>query len=151
VERFACAGCGQEQRVVRGGGIVRLVPTGAEGDQPALRQEMDRLRAEIQTIRDALWSNQVGRDPLARYPFFTALCDIHIKRYGAKPKNWLGLRSEPVTGSEMQQVLRSLTIQELDMLLALDSIEDGAIRASLRHLRQLEGRLQAVQRKLRVI
>jgi len=151
VERFACASCGREQQVVRGGGIVRLVPTGAEGDQPALREEMDRLRAEIQAIRDALWGNQVGRDPLARYPFFSALCDIHVKRHGAKPKSWLGLRSEPVTGPEMEQVLRSLTIQELDVLLALDSIQDGAIRATLRQLRQLEGRLQAVQHKLRVI
>jgi hypothetical protein len=112
---------------------------------------MERLEAEIGAIRDALWGNRVGSDPLARYPFFRALCEIHVKRYGPKPRGWLGLRSDPVTISEMERVLRSLTIQELEFLMTLESIQDQAIRGSLRQLRQMEGRLDAMRRKLRTI
>ncbi len=151
VERFACASCGQEHQVVRGGGIVRLEAVDADSKRPALKEEMGRLESEIQAIRDALWGNRVGSDPLARYPFFKALCEIHVKRYGPKPKGWLGLRSEPVTVSEMEHVLRSLTIQELEYLMTLESIQDKAIRSSLRQLRQLEGGLEAAKRKLRAI
>lgn len=149
VERFACAGCGREHVVRRAGGLVRLLPAAEGPERAAAQQEIERLTAEIQSLRDALWNGKIGRDPLTRYPLFVLLCDIHVKRYGPKPKTFLGLRSEPFTGEEMHNILYSLTISELDWLLASPKIADEQIRASLIQLRHYEEEIAEARRRLR--
>jgi len=149
VECFACAGCGREYVVKRGGGVVRLVPVAEAPERFAAQQELERLKNEVQNVCDALWNGKIGRDPLARYPLFVLLCDIHVKRYGPKPKTFLGLRSEPFTGEEMHNILYSLTIAELDWLLASPKIVDEQIRASLIQLKRYEEEIAEVRRRLR--
>ena len=118
IVRFACANCGTELVVQRGGGIVALVPA-ADGKTQTRAGE---LWAEIEDVQTELWQRREGISQEAVYNFFVLLEQVSLKRRGEKKKlSFFGLRTpssqdQAKWEADVRQTLNSLTVSELDTL-----------------------------------
>ncbi len=121
IERFACASCGSQYRVQRGGGLVALIPLVDEGAEIASRSA--QVQAEIKALENDLWYQREGIPQEAVYQFFVMLDDVLYSRRGTKRKRpVLGLhlfsnQDQSQWEEDVRQTLNSLTVDELNTLL----------------------------------
>lgn len=120
IERFACARCGTEYLVNRGGGILTLTPTAerlqeeghAEAAQRLLQYEMKRLTAELETEMNREIAGLPGYQ-LLRYDY---------ARIGKINFLYIGFVNERT----LANAFYSLTVSEIDNLIEHYSQNPGS-------------------------
>lgn len=125
IERFACASCGQELLVRRGGGIVYLVALADDSSQAVGQggpdtSQITRLTKEIKALKDQLWTEKEGIPQQSLYNFFVMLDDLGYERRGKKrSKGFFSLITKRDSSEgDIRNVLDTLTVSELDKLSA---------------------------------
>jgi len=121
IDRFACAQCGTEFVVRRGGGVITLVPMAEESQS---RSRINDLRLEIEELQDDLWQRREGIPQDAVYNFFVLVDQVlHQRRGTTKKKSFLfGSRilsrdDHAKWEEDIKQTLCSLTVRELETMI----------------------------------
>jgi hypothetical protein len=121
--RFACAACGQELAVHRDESVIYLIWPDEEtgvGQSVTASSEVSRIRSEIQDIKDRLWTEKKGIPRESLYNFFVMLDDLKFERTGKpRTRSLMSLFAKKESSeAEIRQVLDTLTMTELDGLIA---------------------------------
>ena len=161
IARFACARCGCEYLVRRGGGIVTLVlvtqDTGSAGETSA-RETTAGLQEEIRAAKDNLWSERKSVRAESVFTFLVMLQDIHHQRHGTKRKrsvlDMFSFSKPEFREEDFRNVLREgLSSSELAQLAqwcderATKHAPLDYYRAGLERLMRLEEALTQAQRR----
>jgi predicted RNA-binding Zn-ribbon protein involved in translation (DUF1610 family) len=126
ISLFACACCGSEYVVRRGGSIVSLAPA-AEGAAQATNETEQEVvdayaaqtKAEIDEIQQALWEDKQGIPQESLYNFFVLLDDgLHERRGTKRHRPMLGMFTRTESREhDIKGFLCSLSIEDLDALI----------------------------------
>ena len=126
ISLFACACCGSEYVVRRGGSIVSLAPAAEDAaqatngaEQAMVDANVAQMKAEINEIQEALWEEKQGIPQESLYNFFVMLDDrLHERRGTKRQRPMLGMFTR-TEGREhdIKGLLYSLTIEDLDALI----------------------------------
>ena len=121
IDRFACAHCGSEFTVRRGGGVIALVLMAEESQT---RSRVDELKVEIEGLQDDLWQQREGIPQDAVYNFFVLVDQVLHQRRGTKKKRSFLFGSRILSRDDqakweedVQQTLYSLTVEELETMI----------------------------------
>ncbi|MBC8255604.1 MAG: hypothetical protein H8E35_16465 [Ardenticatenia bacterium] len=126
ISLFACASCGREHVVRRGGSIVSLAPAPEDAapatngaEQAMVDANVAQIKTEINQIQEALWEEKQGIPQESLYNFFLMLDDrLHERRGTKRQRPMLGMFTRTESREhDVKGLLYSLTIEDLDALI----------------------------------